>query len=206
MTAGPALTLSDGSIEISQRYEALVIGVSAGSLPALETILCQLPGNYSLAVMIVQHRHKQSDDYIYRYLNELCALEVHEAEEKSPIKAGHVYVAPPDYHLQVEADLSLSLSVDLPVNYSRPSIDILFETAAEVYRHRLVAVILTGANKDGSKGLAKVRKFGGLAIVQDPKTATAAKMPETAIKVAGADYILILEDIGHFLSQLKSPD
>ncbi len=195
----------DPKINSARRYEAVVIGVSAGGLNALDTILRQLPGDYALPVLIVQHRAKRRDDFLYRYFNDLCTLKVLEAEEKAHIKVGNVYFAPPNYHLQVEMDRTLSLSVDPPVNWSRPSVDVLFESAAEVYQNRLVGVILTGSNNDGSRGLAMIKRFGGLTVVQDPETAMAPEMPLSAIKAAEADYILTLEEIGRTLVGLKGP-
>lgn len=184
-------------------YEAVVIGVSAGGLNALETILKEIPNHYPLSVIIVQHRSKQNYNFLSNYLDEICNVNVIEAEEKVKIQAGNIYIAPPDYHLQVEMDRTLSLSVDPPVQWSRPSVDVLFETAAEVYQNRLVGVILTGANRDGSSGLQKIKQFGGLAIVQDPKTAEAPEMPQSAISTVGANHILPLQKIGQFLAGLN---
>jgi len=186
-------------------YEAVVMGVSAGGLEALETVLPMLPADYALPVMIVQHRTRANDDLFCRFLDGLCALSVIEAEEKMPAQAGRIYIAPPDYHLQVETDRTLSLSVDPPVNWSRPSVDVLFETAVEAYRDRLVGVVMTGANKDGSMGLARIKRFGGLAVVQDPETAAAPQMPLGAIAAAGPDHVLSLAGIGRLLAGLKGP-
>jgi two-component system, chemotaxis family, protein-glutamate methylesterase/glutaminase len=185
-------------------YEAVVIGVSAGGLHALGTILPLLPADFDLAVMVVQHRAKESNTFLHNFLDELCLLRVVEAEEKMVIQAGYIYLAPPDYHLQIEMDRNLSLSVDPPVNWSRPSVDVLFETAAEVYRDKLVGVVLTGANNDGSMGLTRVKQLGGLSVIQDPKTAEAAQMPQGAIDAVGGDHILSLVDIGLFLATLKN--
>ncbi len=203
MMANSSLIASEKPKGPSNRYDAIVVGVSAGGLQALETVLGDLPENYSIAVMIVQHRNKKSDDFLCRFLDDLCALRVTEAEDKIPIKAGHVYIAPPDYHLQVEMNRTLSLSVDPPVNYSRPAIDVLFETAAEAYTDRLVGVVLTGANSDGSRGLQTIKKLGGLTIVQDPKTAVASEMPGAALDMVRVDHVLPLEKIGRFLAELN---
>ncbi len=185
-------------------YEAVVMGVSAGGLHALETVLPQLPADFSLPVMIVQHRTRTSDDFLLRFLDELCLLRIVEAEDKVGVQKGYIYLAPPGYHLQVEMDRSLSLSVDPPVNWSRPSVDVLFETAADVYRDKLVGVVLTGANRDGSAGLARIKQLGGLGVIQDPETAEAPQMPQGAIDVAGGDRILSLVRIGQFLATLKN--
>ncbi len=181
-------------------YEAVVIGVSAGGLQALETILPLLPANYALSVLIVQHRWKESSGFLYNYFDDLCALKVLEAEEKRVVAAGNIYFAPPGYHLQLEMDKSMSLSVDPPVNYSRPSVDVLFETAAEAYGDKLVGVILTGANTDGTRGLARIQELGGTTIIQDPASSEAVQMPEAAIAAIGGDYILPLDEIGKLLA------
>lgn len=183
-------------------YEAVVIGVSAGGMRALETILPLLPAQYDLAVLVVQHRSKTSGDFLYTYLDTLCALKVLEAEEKQNITAGNVYFAPPGYHLQVEMDKSMSLSVDSPVNFSRPSVDVLFETAAEAYGDKLVGVVLTGANADGARGLARIQKLGGTTVIQNPVESEAAQMPEAAIAAVGGDYVLSLVEIGKLLASL----
>jgi two-component system chemotaxis response regulator CheB len=184
------------------RYQAVVMGVSAGGMAALNTILPDLPANFPLSVIIVQHTHPTSDDFLARYLDEQCCLKVKEADEKEKILPGVVYLAPPNYHLLVENDKTLSLSTELPVNFARPSIDVLFETAADAYGEKVVGVILTGANHDGSQGLLEIKKAGGLAVVQAPETAEADAMPQSAIETVWPDHILPLEKIGPFLSGL----
>jgi len=183
-------------------YKAVVIGVSAGGLRAMEAILPHLPAEYDLAVLIVQHRAKTSDDFLYNYFDNLCALNVMEAADKMKIKAGNIYFAPPDFHMLVEMDKSLSLSVDPAVNFSRPSVDVLFETAAESYGEQLVGVVLTGSNSDGAKGLARIKDLGGTSIIQDPETAEVAMMPQAAIQEVGGDYIIPLPSIGKLLASL----
>ncbi len=183
-------------------YDAIVMGLSAGGLDVLETVFPQLPDVLSIPIMIVQHRGKSQDNYICRHLARFCSCDVKEAEDKMPVKPGSIYIAPSDYHMMVEMDQTLSLSVDPPVNFSRPSVDVLFETAAEVYKERLVGVVMTGANDDGSMGLKKIKQFGGLLVVQDPKTATAPQMPLATIDAADVDHILTVEDIGKFLASL----
>jgi two-component system chemotaxis response regulator CheB len=178
------------------------MGVLAGGMAALNTILPQLPGNFPLPVIIVQHTHPTSDDFLARYLDEQCTVDVKEADEKEKILPGVVYLAPPNYHLLVEQDKTLSFSTELPVNFARPSIDVLFETAADAYGQKVVGVILTGANHDGSQGLLTIKKAGGLAVVQDPETAEAGAMPRSAIETVQPDHILPLETIGPFLSGL----
>jgi two-component system chemotaxis response regulator CheB len=184
-------------------YEAIVIGASAGGLRALQEILAPLPADFSLPIIVVQHRLPTADDFWISSLNDSCQLTVKEADERELIKPGYVYVAPADYHLLVERDRTLSLSADAKVCYSRPSIDVLFETAAEAYLSGLVGIILTGANNDGTAGLKKIKEKGGLTIVQDPDTAEAAVMPRAAIRESIIDKILSLPEISSFLAQLS---
>lgn len=188
---------------MTTNYEIIVLGVSTGGFKALGMILSQLPGNFKLPILIVQHRKKDHDDFFIEYMNDKTSIHIKEAEDKEPIKPGTGYIAPPDYHLLVELGHTLSLSVDPPLKYARPSIDLLFETVAEAYKSKVVGVVLTGANDDGSHGLKKIRECGGMAIIQDPETAEASVMPRAAIKIAGADHILDLENIGKFLGSLS---
>ncbi|MCP4693391.1 MAG: chemotaxis protein CheB [Desulfobacterales bacterium] len=184
------------------KYKAVVIGVSAGGMKALNTILPELPRHFSLPVIVVIHRHAESDDYLERSLNERCELPVKQADEKEKIQAGSVYFAPPNYHLLVEEDHTFSLSVDQVVNFARPSIDVLFESAAYCYGARVIGVILTGANSDGSQGLKTIKEMGGLAIVQTPESAEVNAMPKAAIAAARPDHILDLQKIGGLLIEL----
>ncbi len=184
-------------------YEVIVIGVSAGGLNALTSILAALPKDFPLSVVIVQHLHHDSDDFFPRYLDELCNIHVKEAASRENIKPGVVYIAPSGYHLLIERDRVFSLSVDPPVNFSIPSIDVLFESAAWAYKDKLVGVILTGANSDGSQGLKMLKEYGGLTIVQDPETAESPEMPRAAIKVVDVDHMIPLDEIGGFLSVIN---
>lgn len=180
-------------------YEAVVIGVSAGGMEALEIILPSLPGDYKLPVIIVQHMHPNSDNFLAVHLNKKCQISVKEAEDKETIKAGIAYVAPPDYHLMIEEDRSFSLCISEKVNHARPAIDVLFETAADAYGSKLIGIILTGANTDGSQGLKRVKERGGLAIVQDPVSAAIDAMPRGAIAATDVDHVIPLAQIGPFL-------
>ncbi|MGR3180063.1 MAG: chemotaxis protein CheB [Candidatus Anammoxibacter sp.] len=188
----------------NQKFRAVVIGVSAGGLDALSNILPSLPLNCSYAVIIVQHMHPESGGYLSTILDKQCPLTVKEADEKEVIKPGIVYIAPPNYHLLIENDMTFSFSIEGPVNFSRPSIDVLFECAAETYRESLLGIVLTGANKDGSSGLKKIKEMGGIAVVQDPLTAEADSMPKAAINATKVDHILPLDQIGLFLANLNS--
>jgi two-component system, chemotaxis family, protein-glutamate methylesterase/glutaminase len=180
-------------------YELICIGASWGGLHAVSRLLSDIPGELQQAIAIAQHRHPQSPG---GGLPELLALQIArpvlDVEDKMPIQRNHVYVAPPDYHLLVEGD-SFALSVDERVQFARPSIDVLFETAADAYRERVIGVILTGANEDGAQGLRRIKEVGGVAIIQDPAEAIRRAMPDAAIAATAADAILPLSEIGKFL-------
>ncbi len=180
-------------------HEVIVIGGSAGSMAALAELLPMLPASYPIPIVIVQHLHPLQDAYHLERYASLCDLRVKEADEKEPLLPGWVYLAPPNYHLLMEDNRTFSLSVDEKVNYARPSIDVLFESAADVYRSRAVGVILTGANNDGAYGLSIIKQNGGLAIVQDPQTAEKPFMPQAAIKKTQVDHILPIRGIGKLL-------
>lgn len=153
-------------------------------------------------VVVVIHRTRDADDYLEKSFNDICTLPVKQADEKEMLQPGTVYVAPPNYHLLLEDDLSFSLSVEGDVNFARPSVDVLFESAAEALEDRVVAVVLTGANDDGSRGMAIVKAAGGLTVVQDPKTAEAPSMPKAAIERTGPHVVMPLDQIGPFLARL----
>jgi two-component system chemotaxis response regulator CheB len=187
-------------------FEAVVIGVSAGGLKALTSFIPELPGDLGLALIIVQHVREGSDDFLARHLNGMSAIRVKEADEKEPIQAGTAYLAPPGYHLLVEDDRTFSLSAGPFVSFSRPSVDVLFDSAAHAYGDRLVGVILTGANSDGALGLAAVKQAGGVTIVQNPDTADTPSMPKAAIRATTVDHVLTLAQIAPFLASLPTAD
>ena len=172
----------------------VVVGTSAGGLRALEKILGSLPAGFSLPIACVQHRLKDSELFA-SVMQGMVALPVREAEDKEPFTAPGVYLAPPDYHLLVEPGGMLALSTDEPVSFSRPSIDVLFESAADAFGAGVLGVLLTGANHDGTRGLTRIRAAGGVAIVQDPKTAESPEMPTAAIASGAASAVLPLGDI-----------
>jgi two-component system chemotaxis response regulator CheB len=182
-----------------QPYEAIVIGSSAGGMRALLELLSYIPAAYPLPIIIVQHLLDGTDSFIAEFLNEKTAITVKEADDKRLIEKGYAYLAPPGYHLLIEDDHSLSLSIDPRVNFSRPSIDVLFESAAFVYEQRCIGIVLTGANGDGSQGLHRIKTNGGLTLVQDPATAEFNTMPIAAIQATKVDHILTLEEMGRFL-------
>lgn len=186
-------------------YDAIVIGVSAGGLNALTRVLEKLPADFPVPVIVVQHRAKDDRSLLEEVVQQRCKVYVKQADEKEAAKQGIVYFAPPDYHLLIERDGTFSLTHDSPVNFSRPSIDILFETAAEVFKNKLLGIILTGANQDGAEGMEMIRQNGGTTIAQDPNTAEYPEMPRAAIKTGSIQHVMPLDDISRFLlSSIKA--
>ncbi len=183
-------------------YKAIVVGASAGGLYVLTTILQALPQNFPFPIIIVQHRSKDERSLLEEIIKSKCKVKVQQAEEKEKIEKGTVYFAPPNYHLLVEQDHTFSLSNDMLVNYSRPSIDLLFESAARVYKEKLIGIILTGANKDGAAGIVNIKKHKGLTIAQDPQSADYDMMPQSAIETGCVDYIMNIEKLLNFLLSL----
>lgn len=179
----------------------VVVGTSSGGLKAIQFLLSQLREDFSAPVVIVQHRRRDSDTGLRSYLAEHSKLPVVEPNDKDPIEKGNVYLAPHDYHLLIEDD-SFALSVDPPLAFARPSIDLLFESAAEEYGDRVIGLILTGTNKDGARGLAKIKSRGGLTMVEDPAFATHPEMPRAALNACPADWVLPLEKMVPLLEQL----
>jgi two-component system chemotaxis response regulator CheB len=184
------------------KCRAIVIGVSAGGLRALQQILSVLPEDFPVPIAIVQHMAPDSNDYLSESLNRKCRIAVKQAEEKESLRPGTAYIAPANYHLMIERDLTFSLSIDARVNFARPAVDVLFETAAEAYGDTLLGVILTGANSDGARGLKKIKECGGMALVQDPLSAESSMMPEAALETAEVDMVAPLEEIGPLLVSL----
>jgi two-component system chemotaxis response regulator CheB len=183
----------------SRATKAVVIGASAGALEALSAILPHLPVDFGLPVVIVVHIPPDKKSAMAEVFRMKCEIAVREAEDKQPLDGGAVYFAPPDYHLLIEADRSLSLSNDEAVLFSRPSIDVLFESAADAYGPDLIAIVLTGANSDGAKGLKAAADAGATAIVQRPDAAFAPMMPESALALVPAALILSLDEIALYL-------
>ena len=186
-----------------KKYGAIVIGVSAGGIAAMQQILPLLDLNFQIPICIVQHIGKSEDNYIVSHFKDYCALDVKEARDKEMILPGTIYFAPADYHLLIATDRTFALSVDAKVNFSRPSIDLLFQTASEAYCDDLIGIILTGANADGAQGLKMVHDNEGLTIVQSPETAAVDIMPQSAINATKVDHVLPLEDIAPFLKSLE---
>lgn len=185
------------------RIQAIVIGASAGALEALSVILPGLPASFPLPIMIVVHVPPDKTSILAELFRQKCRIDVREAEDKEPIKAGTIYFAPPDYHLQVEADHRLSLSNDEAVLFSRPSIDVLFESAADAYGAGLLAVVLTGANHDGAQGAKAISQAGGTIIVQDAAEAFAPAMPQAALAACPDARVLSLAAIADYLRKVS---
>lgn len=182
-------------------YDIVVIGTSLGGLRALETVLGALPADFPLPVAVVQHRQPDSEERLGELLRQRCRCPVTEVEDKEVITPGQVYLAPSDYHLLVERG-HFALSTDAPVWHARPAIDALFESAAETYGTGVIGLVLTGANHDGARGVARIKRCGGFAVVENPKTAESNPMPEAAIASAQVDRILPLSEIGPFVATL----
>jgi two-component system, chemotaxis family, protein-glutamate methylesterase/glutaminase len=185
-------------------FRLIVIGCSLGGMNALVEVIGELPATFPVPIAVVQHRYRTSNESLPAYFRRHAHLQVVDADDKQWIRPGCVYLAPANYHLLVE-DGEFSLSVEGAVSYSRPSIDVLFESAADAYREAVIGVVLTGANADGAKGAARIKKRKGFVIVQDPETAEAPEMPRAAIAAAAVDRILPLNRIGPFLTELCRP-
>jgi len=179
-------------------FGLVIVGASWGGLQALRWVLEGLPADFPTPIVVAQHRSTDSSDVMVRMVQSHSALAILEASDKDVLKPGHVYIAPPDYHLLVEPG-SLALSTDEFVHHSRPSIDVAFESAADAYADRLVGVILTGANEDGSAGLKRIRDAGGITVVQDPATAARPEMPSAAMAAVTGARVLPLRKIAPFL-------
>jgi two-component system chemotaxis response regulator CheB len=198
---------TDGRVlpQALRTYEMIVVGCSMGGMHALHVIFQSLPKDFPVPLVVAQHRYKTSNETLPSYFRRHADLDVVDAMDKQWVKPGTVYLAPADYHLLVERTEGhgeLNLSVDAAVAYSRPSIDVLFESAADAYGTSLIGVVLTGANTDGAKGAERIKQRGGFLIAQDPTTAESPSMPEAAIATGRVDRILPLDRIGPFLVEL----
>jgi two-component system, chemotaxis family, protein-glutamate methylesterase/glutaminase len=184
------------------QIDAVVMGTSAGGVEALAELLPALPASFRPALLIVQHLPRERPSLLVEIFRRRCAVPVREAEDKEPVEPGTVYFAPPDYHMLVEKSRQIALSTDEPLNYSRPSIDVLFESAADAYGERLLGIILTGANDDGAEGLNAVHRAGGLTVVQQPESAAVPLMVVSALKRGPVDFVLPLNEIAALLRRL----
>ena len=183
-------------------YKAVAVGGSAGGFEALEAILALLPSDFKPSILVVQHLHPNDNGSFARQLARTTRLSVIEPCDKERLRPGCVYVAPANYHMLVEQSGAIALSIDEKVNWSRPSIDVLFKSAAQAWGRLVIAIILSGANADGAKGMREVKEAGGLAIVQDPATAQVQIMPQAAIDLCTVDEVLCPEEIGRWLIEL----
>jgi two-component system chemotaxis response regulator CheB len=183
------------------RVSVAVVGTSLGGLSALRVLLSALPGEFRPPVIVVQHRGKFADGALVALLAKETPLPVSEPDDKQALEPGHVYLAPADYHLLVESG-NLALSTEGPVNHARPSIDVLFESAADAYAGGVVGVVLTGANHDGARGSARIKERGGIVLVQDPGSAESNVLPAAAIAATRVDRILPLAELAAALCDL----
>jgi len=181
--------------------QIIVVGAAAGGLAALQSLLASLAKEFPAPIVLAQHRGRSIDGNALQLLQRSSRLPLREPEDKEEIVAGHIYLAPRDYHLLVEKG-HLALSLEAPVHGARPSIDLLFESAAEAYAKGCIGVILTGASQDGVQGLAQIKARGGLIVVQDPATAEAPALPQAALAATEVDRVLPLEQIALFLNGL----
>jgi len=186
---------------MKKRTEAVAIGASSGGIDALFSILPELPANYPFPILTVIHLPPDKESLLSEIFSARCKLKVCEAEDKQRLEPGTIYFAPPNYHLLVEKDKTLSLSNEEPVAFSRPSIDVLFESAADAYGEGLIGVILTGANSDGAEGLKAVTSSKGTALIQDPAQAFMSAMPEAALQNCPDAHLLQLSEISDFLKK-----
>ncbi|WP_259754700.1 chemotaxis protein CheB [Pseudomonas sp. GCEP-101] len=182
--------------------QAVVIGASAGGVDALFRLFGGLPADFALPLVAVLHLPESHDSQLVDLFARRLAIPVAEARDKAPLEPGTLYFAAAGYHLSIEQDRTFALSREAPRNFSRPSIDILFDSAADAYRDTLAGILLTGANQDGAQGLAHIQREGGLSIVQDPAEAAVATMPEAAIALHAPDYILSLREIHALLTRM----
>ena len=187
---------------LPSRIEAVVIGTSAGGIDPLSVVLPALPAGFGRPVFVVIHLPRERPSLLASIFRSKCAVAVREAQDKDPVEAGTIYFAPPDYHLLIDEGPSLALSDDELVNFSRPSIDVLFESAADYYGDRLLGIVMTGASHDGAAGLDAVRRAGGTTVVQAPDEAQSAVMVRAALERGPADHVLTLAQIADMLKRL----
>lgn len=187
---------------MSAPYAAMVIGGSSGAIDALVTLVPALPPTLRASVLVVLHMSRDPRSRLLEIFRPHCALPLQEAQDQDTIEPGTVYFSPPDYHLLVDQGPRAALSVDAPVNFSRPSIDVLFESAADLYGDRLVGILLSGANEDGARGMQAIHDAGGLVIVQDPASAAVSTMPRAALARVVAHHVLAPAGMGMLITDL----
>jgi len=186
-------------------YDLIVVGCSLGGMQALRIILSALPEDFCIPIAVVQHRHKTSNENLPTFFRRSSDMPVVDVQDKQFIKPGTIYLAPANYHLLVEKG-QFNLSVDDAVHHSRPSVDVLFESAADAYGPRVIGIVLTGSNADGARGALQIKRRGGVVVAQDPRTAEAPEMPRAVIESGAVDQILPLNEIGPWLVERCSVD
>ncbi len=187
-----------------EHCEALIIGGSAGSLEVLLKVLPDLDIALHFAIIIVLHRKAGHDSILTDLLASKTKMKVKELQEKEKIQPGTLYIAPPNYHLLIENNRTFSLDASEKINFSRPSIDVAFESAAEIYKEHLAGLLLSGANSDGTIGLKKIKQNGGLVLIQNPTSAVASYMPESALENVAVDEVLDPEEMANYINQLSN--
>lgn len=183
------------SESLTDGIDAVVIGASAGGVEVLSLLLAMIPADCRVSFFVVVHIPRERPSLLSELFASRCALPVREAEDKEPVQPGTVYFAPPDYHMLIDRGPAVALSGDEPVHFSRPSIDVLFDAAADIYGERLLGVILTGANQDGAEGLAAIGRAGGRTVVQEPGSAAVAFLPQAALDAGPVDAVLSIEQL-----------
>jgi two-component system chemotaxis response regulator CheB len=186
------------------KTNCIVIGGSAGCGTLIRQILTDLPKDFTVPMIIVRHlRHDDIDENYMDMLSEMYSINMREPEDKEPINESTVYLAPPGYHLMIEEDRTFSLNVDEKIHYTRPSIDVLFESAASVFGSQLTGILLSGSNSDGASGLCSIKKNNGLAIIQDPKTAEFPQMPESVLEKCEIDHMYKIDQISDLIIDIN---
>jgi two-component system, chemotaxis family, protein-glutamate methylesterase/glutaminase len=180
---------------LTRGIDAVAMGASAGGVEVLLALLSMIPADCRISFFIVMHIPRERPSLLPELFGSRCALPVREAEDKEPVQPGTVYFAPPDYHMLIDRGPAVALSGDEPVHFSRPSIDVLFDSAADIYGERLMGVILTGANQDGAEGLAAIGRAGGRTVVQEPGSAAVAFLPKAALEAGPIDAVLSIEQL-----------
>lgn len=184
------------------QYQAIVIGTSAGGLQVLTSLFETLPPDYPIPVIVTQHRANEQTHLFEEVLQYKCKIQIKQADEKEDILPGRIYTAPAGYHLLIERNRIFSLASDVPVKFSMPSIDVLFESAAVTYKNKLIGIILTGANDDGAAGIQRIKELQGMTIAQDPAEAQFPAMPRAAVSTGKVDAVWKIDQIRKFLLEL----
>lgn len=191
-------------LNVNSNIEAIVVGASAGGLNAMINLFSSLPEDLPVPIFVVQHTRSDENNLLVELISTVTKLKVSEAEDKAEINPGNIYIAPPNYHLLIEDKKTIALSTEAKVNYSRPSIDLLFESATRVFRSKLAGIILSGANNDGSKGISTIAGAGGVTIAQSPESAEFKVMPQSAIDTGNIKYIVDLAKMAEFITVMIS--